>query len=364
MADEFFQAGVYGESWWNNSTRSNFSLSSPCASSTYDPIGQYFAWPSEFLDMNNRPSDDYSSSDDSMVLQELAKNDHNLSMDSTLQILGIGNSSSPSSASPDWNQPLQEDLNSSQNCQQENGVDCHKLKRNFSSITEDSSSNSFIKPINQDFTYYSDLLQTLFDNTDTHQSLFANNNQPNNYSLSSTNHRQNLNDFAPPLAKQTRPNQLSEIRASLPDITSKSNIEEVRQSKSSSLTKNSISEEPAYKRQRIETPSSLPTFKVRKEKLGDRITALQQLVSPFGKTDTASVLQEAIEYINFLHDQVNVLSTPYMKNGSVTQHQQVNEQEGQKQGLRRRGLCLVPISSTFPVAAETTIFGHQLWEEH
>lgn len=73
---------------------------------------------------------------------------------------------------------------------------------------------------------------------------------------------------------------------------------------------------------------------VRKEKLGDRVTALQQLVSPFGKvnplsfynpflflhitftlslihlycpqTDTASVLHEAVEYIKYLHDQVNV----------------------------------------------------------
>nr|GMC89885.1 transcription factor bHLH112-like [Ipomoea batatas] len=50
-------------------------------------------------------------------------------------------------------------------------------------------------------------------------------------------------------------------------------------------------------------------MQVRKEKLGDRVTALQQLVSPFGKTDTASVLHEAIEYIKFLHDQVNVCST-------------------------------------------------------
>ncbi|WOH03549.1 hypothetical protein DCAR_0622948 [Daucus carota subsp. sativus] len=46
---------------------------------------------------------------------------------------------------------------------------------------------------------------------------------------------------------------------------------------------------------------------VRKEKLGDRITALHQLVSPFGKTDTASVLLEAMGYIRFLEAQVQVL---------------------------------------------------------
>lgn len=76
--------------------------------------------------------------------------------------------------------------------------------------------------------------------------------------------------------------------------------------------------------------------------MGDRITALQQLVSPFGKvikttsysfhflfsdhsdniywsskfinlnfcqTDTASVLSDAIEYIKFLHDQISVSTT-------------------------------------------------------
>ncbi|XP_021985620.1 transcription factor bHLH112-like [Helianthus annuus] len=100
-------------------------------------------------------------------------------------------------------------------------------------------------------------------------------------------------------------------------------------------------------------------LQVRKEKLGDRVTALQQLVSPFGKTDTASVLHEAIEYIKLLHDQVNVLSNPYMKNGATMQVQQISDKaednnEGAKQELRSRGLCLVPVSSTFPVTAETT----------
>ncbi|XP_050368592.1 transcription factor bHLH112-like isoform X2 [Argentina anserina] len=147
------------------------------------------------------------------------------------------------------------------------------------------------------------------------------------------------------------------------NFTKPNTNEDVQDSSSSTVKKSGSSfcssTEPVFKRARIETPSPLPTFKVRKEKLGDRITALQQLVSPFGKTDTASVLHEAIVYIKFLHDQVGVLSTPYMKNGAPMQHQQgcdklKDTEQGGKQDLKSRGLCLVPISSTFPVANETT----------
>ncbi|KAF5461038.1 hypothetical protein F2P56_020865 [Juglans regia] len=135
------------------------------------------------------------------------------------------------------------------------------------------------------------------------------------------------------------------------------NISEVRDS--STVGKKS-GNEATSKRPRNETPSPLPAFKVRKEKMGDRITALQQLVSPFGKTDTASVLSEAIEYIKFLHEQVSVLSTPYMKStGAPIHHQQdfdkLKDPEGPKQDLRSRGLCLVPVSSTFPVTHEATV---------
>ncbi|KAL6610449.1 hypothetical protein ACP70R_040418 [Stipagrostis hirtigluma subsp. patula] len=123
----------------------------------------------------------------------------------------------------------------------------------------------------------------------------------------------------------------------------------------------SVPESPAaVKKPRIGTPSPLPTFKVRKEKLGDRITALQQLVSPFGKTDTASVLHEAIEYIKLLHDQVASLSSPYFKCGRTMQLQKQQGSDevkgaGGKFGddLRSRGLCLVPVASTYTVASET-----------
>ncbi|GAV71843.1 hypothetical protein CFOL_v3_15332 [Cephalotus follicularis] len=87
---------------------------------------------------------------------------------------------------------------------------------------------------------------------------------------------------------------------------------------------------------------------VRKEKLGERITALQQLVSPFGKTDTASVLHEAMGYIRFLHYQVQVLCSPYMQHAPVTEGGEKGV--GSRAVLRSRGLCLVPVACTAHVA--------------
>ncbi|KAJ4701989.1 putative Transcription factor [Melia azedarach] len=104
------------------------------------------------------------------------------------------------------------------------------------------------------------------------------------------------------------------------------------------------------KKSRLESRASCPPFKVRKEKLGDRIAALQQLVAPFGKTDTASVLMEAIGYIKFLQNQVETLSVPYMKSArdksSRTMQGGSMEEtdEEPKRDLRSRGLCLVPLS--------------------
>ncbi|CAL5003723.1 unnamed protein product [Urochloa decumbens] len=128
---------------------------------------------------------------------------------------------------------------------------------------------------------------------------------------------------------------------------------------SSIIAKKANTDPTPLKKARTGTPSPLPTFKVRKEKLGDRITALQQLVSPFGKTDTASVLHETIEYIKFLHEQVGSLSAPYLKNRQQVPHLKVSRDGGEaaavKGDLTGRGLCLVPISSTFAVASETPV---------
>ncbi|XP_050901533.1 transcription factor bHLH153 isoform X2 [Lathyrus oleraceus] len=85
------------------------------------------------------------------------------------------------------------------------------------------------------------------------------------------------------------------------------------------------------------------TTKDRKEKIGERIVALQQLVSPYGKTDTSSVLKEAMEYIGFLHKQL--LSAPYLETTPAIQMQ-----DTESCSLRSRGLCLVPVSFTTGVA--------------
>ncbi|XP_057454341.1 transcription factor bHLH68-like [Lotus japonicus] len=135
------------------------------------------------------------------------------------------------------------------------------------------------------------------------------------------------------------------------------------------------------KKTRGQPSSSQPPLKVRKEKLGDRITSLHQLVSPFGKTDTASVLLEAIGYIRFLQGQIEALSSPYLGNGSKNMRNQQyvhgernavfpedpgqllndsglkrkgapNQDGDRPKDLRSRGLCLVPVSCTQHVGNE------------
>ncbi|KAK8477871.1 hypothetical protein V6N13_051501 [Hibiscus sabdariffa] len=144
----------------------------------------------------------------------------------------------------------------------------------------------------------------------------------------------------------------------------------------------------ALKKTRVQPSATQSTFKVRKEKLGDRITALHQIVSPFGKTDTASVLLEAIGYIRFLHGQIEALSLPYMARGSSGNMGQQQQQsvQGEKncifpedsgqllnencmkkrkggpddqqdsnevpKDLKSRGLCLVPVSCTIQVGSD------------
>ncbi|KAK8471695.1 hypothetical protein PHAVU_003G296500 [Phaseolus vulgaris] len=106
----------------------------------------------------------------------------------------------------------------------------------------------------------------------------------------------------------------------------------------------------ASKRQKADLSIST---KERKEKIGERIVALQQLVSPYGKTDTSSVLEDAMEYIGFLHKQVKLLSAPYLETSAAAKMQGMDACS-----LRSGGLCLVPVSFTIGVAESN---GADIW---
>ncbi|KAG6760251.1 hypothetical protein POTOM_036758 [Populus tomentosa] len=83
----------------------------------------------------------------------------------------------------------------------------------------------------------------------------------------------------------------------------------------------------------------------RSQKLSDKITALQKLVSPYGKADTASVLLEASLHIKLLQEQIQNLFRMLTSSCNGTRPiQQSQETDGKLRDLQSRGLCLVPIS--------------------
>ncbi|PUZ48470.1 hypothetical protein GQ55_7G247500 [Panicum hallii var. hallii] len=114
-------------------------------------------------------------------------------------------------------------------------------------------------------------------------------------------------------------------------------------------------------KQEASRKASPPKAQAPKVKLGEKITALQQIVSPFGKTDTSSVLFETIKYIKFLHEQLWLFSEPYMTKSAHEGHVPFGGEEkektgtGHESGLRGRGLCLVPVSLTSQAYHDDTL---------
>ncbi|GJU50852.1 transcription factor bHLH68-like protein isoform X2 [Tanacetum coccineum] len=120
------------------------------------------------------------------------------------------------------------------------------------------------------------------------------------------------------------------------------------------------------KRARAQQSSTQTPLKVRKEKLGDRISALHQLVSPFGKTDTASVLFEATAQIRHLEGQIETLTSPYMNIANTvpggTRHQHSSDGNALQRNLTSRGLCLVPIDCIDHIdTSNMTNTGTEFW---
>ncbi|CAH9103635.1 unnamed protein product [Cuscuta epithymum] len=119
-----------------------------------------------------------------------------------------------------------------------------------------------------------------------------------------------------------------------------------------------------YCKKKKPSGSAHATKAKRRESLGDRIAALQKLVSPFGKGDTASVLQESKSYIKFLHDQIQALCSPYLKNQPIPHGGGGGGGGGENRDgmtLRSRGLCLVPVDRTWLVATHSPHNGADIW---
>uniref|UniRef100_A0A0R0GV85 BHLH domain-containing protein n=1 Tax=Glycine max TaxID=3847 RepID=A0A0R0GV85_SOYBN len=412
MADnDQFQASG---NWWETARSVRYeSGASQSSSSAITNIGNNFGWQqgSDMADMKPRSSMDSSS----VVFHDTQNNklqqpDSATSTDPNLHMMGLG----LSSQTMDWNQAsllrgekgtensfrsmLQENLSSSRtNFQQETGnmgLSQQVQWRSEKMFSSESSTNEFKQVNNRGGGGFS-LDQSQFspqyssgDSTVTSQGLPSSNfqidssalygtpsilqgllgpdhnnqpqqQQPMSFPYQTTSYGLNSNELVPSWSKVPQ-----FLRASPPKQPPNNQLHFTNNATfwNDSEAANNKDVRPSFFPS-LQPPFSTPNFevqsKVRKEKMGDRITALQQLVSPFGKTDTASVLSEAIEYIKFLHEQVTALSTPYMKSGAPMQIQQNSgkskEAEGPKQDLRSRGLCLVPVSSTFPVTHETTV---------
>ncbi|KAJ4759299.1 basic helix-loop-helix (bHLH) DNA-binding superfamily protein [Rhynchospora pubera] len=107
--------------------------------------------------------------------------------------------------------------------------------------------------------------------------------------------------------------------------------------------------------------STTSKAQVPKVKLLDKIGALQQIVAPFGKTDTASVLLDTFKYIKFLHEQVQLLSDPFIKSLATKDHNAIwggleaSEKVDQDVDLRSRGLCLIPISCASRICPDNSM---------
>ncbi|RWW34614.1 hypothetical protein GW17_00000615 [Ensete ventricosum] len=288
MAEDFHTGICSGGSWWNPKRTASFDAqASTCSTAAAEIGGRAFSWASF-----GEPAG--SAGGSSMISQETHEVQHpdvcpSLIVDSTMPSFSL------SSSSMSWTKSLLyvskfSDVGvasyhfpasygySSVMLQDESGIhDSGTMNRYHSPVVAyQGSSNELRQP---SWAKLSQLLKSpLSKQQSNNQSQFTNNNTLfwNASAAASVGDAKSILCSPTPsqfvMQPQTTCSNLAACRISPGGV----------QDSCSSSTKKTGSE-PAVKKLRIETPSPLPTFKVRKEKLGDRITALQQLVSPFGK---------------------------------------------------------------------------------
>uniref|UniRef100_A0A0D9UYR9 BHLH domain-containing protein n=1 Tax=Leersia perrieri TaxID=77586 RepID=A0A0D9UYR9_9ORYZ len=129
---------------------------------------------------------------------------------------------------------------------------------------------------------------------------------------------------------------------------------------------NSTETGSALKKARVQASSSAQsTLKVRKERLGDRITALHQIVSPFGKALSYPYLGHCCS-ANPMQQQNGIMAGERSSTGIFPEFpgQDAEKDSGKMQAkdLRSRGLCLVPVSCMTHLAVDNdVIIGPDFW---
>ncbi|MCD9640938.1 hypothetical protein HAX54_026695 [Datura stramonium] len=315
MAEEF---EIGSGNWWESSSTSSSSTSTALSS-----MASNFGWPTNIVDIRNRSSLDSESVSQSLTDEGVRPD---ALSDFNLQIMGLGLNRDQTLFKGEKAVLLQENLSTNTNHWKQT----------------DDYKGSFL---HHQSVYSSNLESATYGSSPSNmimQGVLASENH-NNLSY---HHPYNQTNY-PQFLQSSPPNQ----QPSYSQLNFSNNTP-FWNGAAAAMNDGRSSFSPSLPTQHASlTANEKP--KVRKEKMGHRITALQQLVSPFGKTDTASVLSEVMEYIKFLHEQLTMLSKPYMKSGVSMQN--FDKSNDLKQDLRSRGLCLVPVSSTFPVTNETTI---------
>ncbi|KAE8700486.1 hypothetical protein F3Y22_tig00110556pilonHSYRG00096 [Hibiscus syriacus] len=330
MAEEF-RGGICGEAWWNSSKTMFAGCSSPCSTD----MGS-FGWTADAADIKAMSSYD-EFKDNLLSSWELSKDDErSVSCKSILQ--GIDASQTQKGCSP----------------------------RSYANPGEDSSITTF-KPIDQDFSLEQQILISVTssgNSTETCQ--FPMDSVSYGYGYPSTLLQTSFHSHPQTQSQQQSlfyDNRSTTSAAATYVTESSPSWPKLAPLLTSSLPKqqpNSCNNAPFWNASATGVNDVKACFYHHSCNLSFFYKHLKKkLIAPVLQTRLIQkkLGTRAIEYIKFLHGQVDALSTPYMKQAAAPTQQQQSSggPEGTKRDLRSLGLCLVPVSGTFPVVNEATV---------